>query len=156
MPDTPQSLADRLLLEGGRVVDFFKKLDPTLWGCPAYPQAGAWTFHELLAHLVSAEVGRGELISVIASGASGAPPEFQIEEYNRVEVEKFSVESNDSLLDRFWTERTNLAGLVGRLTPFDLTRQGNDPYLGSTALIEIIKLTYRHNLIHLREVRGIT
>ncbi len=155
MPDSPQSLADRLLVEGGRVIDFFNKLDATLWGKPAYAGEDAWTFHELLAHLVSAEIGRSELIAAIASGGSGAPPEFLIEEYNRSEVKKFSMDSDDSLLDRFWSERTRLAKLVGSLTLFDLTRLGNDPYLGSATLLEIIKLTYRHNQIHLREIRGI-
>ena len=35
----------------------------------------------------------------------------------------------------------------------DLERSGNDPYLGETSLSEMIKLTYRHLQIHLRDVR---
>jgi hypothetical protein len=35
----------------------------------------------------------------------------------------------------------------------DLERRGNDPYLGETSLGDMIKLTYRHPQIHMREIR---
>jgi hypothetical protein len=154
MPDSPQSLADRLLLEGGRVVEFFNQIRTLQWSQPAYPGQGDWNFHTLLAHFLSAELGRGELIRQVAQGGPGAPPDFKIDEYKLLGVTKLNEESNFTLLDDFWTERVKLAEFVASLSQNDLERQGNDPFLGQTTLCEMIKLTYRHNQIHFREVRG--
>jgi hypothetical protein len=154
MPDSPQTLADRLLLEGGKAVDFFKQLSPEQWEQLAYPGQGIWRFHELLAHFLSAELGRGELVREVARGGKGTPPEFEIDEYNRLDVEKLAVETNQFLLNKFWAERSSLAAFVASLSQTDMERQGNDLFLGWTSLAEIIKLTYRHNQIHIREVRG--
>jgi hypothetical protein len=153
MPDTPQILADRLLQEGGRVVEFFNHLNPSQWAIIIYPEQGNWSFHQLLAHFVSSEVGRRELIGDVCKDGKGAPVNFIIDAYNQAEVERLTIISNSELLDRFTIERKQLAEMVAILTPEDLTKLGNDPFLGFVPLSEMIKLTYRHNQIHLREIR---
>jgi hypothetical protein len=130
MPDTPQALADRLRGEGGRVVDFFNQLSTEQWEILVYPQLSNWNLHHLLAHFVSSEIGRKELIANVFGGDKGAPPDFEIDLFNQLEVEELSVNSS-----------------------LELTRKGNDPYLGVVSLSEIIKLTYRHLQIHLRDAR---
>ena len=72
MPDSPKSLADRLRVEGSRVVEFFNRLSLDQWGMLVYPQESDWSFHQLLAHFVSAEIGRKELIVNICDGGKGA------------------------------------------------------------------------------------
>jgi hypothetical protein len=153
MPDTPQALADRLRGEGGRVVDFFNHLSTEQWEILVYPQVSNWSLHHLLAHFVSSEVGRKELIAYVFGGDKGAPPDFEIDLFNQQEVVKLSVNSSVELLQRFNQEREILIELVSTMSPQDLTRKGNDPYLGVVSLSEIIKLTYRHLQIHLRDAR---
>jgi len=144
MADTPLSLSDRLRVEGGRVVDFFNHLSP---------QESKWSFHELLAHFVSSEIAHRELIINIYQGGNGAPLGFEINTFNQSEVEKFSAESDDGLLQRFSRERLNLIELVSGMSGEDLEIIGNDPFLGTIALSEIIKLNYRHLQIHIRDAR---
>jgi hypothetical protein len=156
MQISSQILADRLVQEGGRVMDFFNLLPPERWTARIYPEQGSWTFHDLLAHFVSAEIGRRQLIEDIRSGGHGAPEGFNIDEFNHDEVEQLSRLSKEDLLQKFQVERTNLADLVASLTEEDLNRVGNDPFLGPVTLTEIIKLTYRHLQIHMREVRRYT
>lgn len=153
MAETPQSLADRLRDEGSRVAGFFKNLSLEQWDVLVYPPDGDWTMHTLLAHIVSSEIGRGELIGDVVAGGSGAPPGFDIDDFNQQEVHRLSGKSNDYLLELFSQERANLVELVSSLEPADLERIGNDPYLGVVPLLEIIKLTYIHLQIHLREAR---
>ena len=153
MPDSPKSLADRLRVEGSRVVEFFNRLSLDQWGMLVYPQESDWSFHQLLAHFVSAEIGRKELIVNICDGGKGAALDFEIDAFNHREVEKLSAQPNDYLLRQFAEERNSLIEFVSAISMQDLERSGNDPYLGETSLSEMIKLTYRHLQIHLRDVR---
>jgi hypothetical protein len=153
MVDTPQGLAERLREEGARVIDFFNNLSSDQWEVCVYNQAGIWNLHDLLAHFVSSEIGRRSLILNITGGGKGAPQKFDIDDFNREEVKKFSIDSNTILLKRFSQERENLIGFVASLEPLDLDRIGKDPFLGDAQLSDIIKLTYRHLQIHLRDAR---
>jgi len=153
MPDIPQALANRLREEGDRVIEFFKHLTRDQWGVIVYPQKSDWSMHHLLAHFVSSEIGRKELILNVYNDGKGAPTDFEIDHFNKQEVEKFSAESNDDLLNWFSQERAELIEQVSGMSPQDLNRIGNDPYLGEVVLLEMIRLTYRHLQIHLRDAR---
>jgi len=153
MPVTTQALANRLREEGDRVLDFFNHLTNDQWGILVYPQESDWSMHHLLAHFVSSEIGRNELIVNVYNSGKGAPPDFEIDPFNQIEVGKFSAESTDNLLNRFAQERAHLIELVSAMSPQGLKQIGNDPYLGEVALSEMIKLTYRHLQIHLRDAR---
>ena len=153
MPDTPQALADRLREEGARVIDFFNNLSKEQWDIYVYLEGNVWNLHDLLAHFVSSELGRKKLIVDVAGGGKGAPPDFKIDKFNQKEVDRLSVESNSKLLRRFTQERNHLIMFVTALRPQDLDIVGNDPFLGEVPLAEIIKLTYRHLQIHLRDAR---
>jgi hypothetical protein len=153
MSDSPQSLADRLREEGNRVMVFFNNLSPQQWDIQVYKQDAEWTLHHLLAHFVSAEIGRKELIINVSSGGEGAPGNFNIDRYNKQDVDRLSKESNSRLMELFFTERSSLETFVSSLDSEELERVGNDPFLGVVPLVEMIKLTYRHLQIHLRDAR---
>jgi hypothetical protein len=153
MSDNPQTLADHLLVEGGRVIDFFNNLTEEQWEIHIYPQESEWTMHHLLAHFVSSEIGRKALISDVCCGGNGAPTNFDIDKFNQREVDRLLDISNTHLLESFSRERNELIAIISDLKNEDLNRIGNDPYLGITTLSQMIKLTYRHLQIRLREVR---
>jgi hypothetical protein len=153
MPDTPQVLADRLRVEGERIKVFFEQLEPDQWGKVIYPGAPSWNLHDLLTHFVSAEIGRRQLIQDVIDGGKGAPIGFDIDDFNHKEIERLSGESNVFLLELFIRERFQLINLVFVLKAEDLQKVGNDPFLGEVPLVEMIKLTYLHTQIHLRDAR---
>jgi len=153
MPETPEFLADRLRAEGARVIDFFNTLSMEQWAVIVYQQDNSWTLHDLLAHFVSSEIGRLGLIIDVASGGRGAPPDFDIDIFNQQQVDRLSNKSNSDLLRIFSQERERLIELVRALRQEDLDRIGNDPFLGEVTLAEMIKLTYRHLQIHLRDTK---
>ncbi len=155
MPETAQWLADRLHLEGRRVVEFFNQLTDDQWDIKIYPPDSEWNFHHLIAHFVSSEMGRTGLIREICGGGSGAAPDFSIDAFNRSEVESLVVNPREVLLIQFSTLRHGLVETVSTLTEHDLLKTGADPYLGQTSLAEMIKLTYRHLQVHLREARRV-
>jgi len=155
MSDTPESLAERLKQEGERVISFFNNLSQPQWGLIIYPQGAEWTFKHLLAHIVSSEIGRSELIQDILMDGLGAPKDFDIEAYNQREVDGLLSETSANLIKRFTLERSKLVNVVLTMKQADLDRIGNDPFLGEAQLVDIIKLTYRHHIIHLRDAKRI-
>ena len=153
MPESAQNLADRLTKEGYRVVNFFNQLSEEQWRVLIYPNQSDWNMHHLLAHFVSAEIGRRELIENVYNGGEGAPQQFDIDRFNQTEVERLSTQSIQDLLMRFSQVRAELVEIVSSMTEQALSRTGRDPYLGHVPLGEMIKLTYVHLQIHLRDAR---
>jgi len=59
------------------------------------------------------------------------------------------------LLENFKDIRRQMVELVASLTDEDLKKEGRHPFLGPTTLTEMIKMVYRHNQIHFRDMRKI-
>jgi hypothetical protein len=151
--DTPQSLADRLLEDGQKTSLFFENLSPEQWQTVVYMEGSHWTIRQVLAHFVSSEVSFNRLLENILAGGAGTPEDFDIDVYNERKVAQLHNSTVDELLHQYRQARQSNVTLVSSLSPQDLTRQGRHPFLGVAPLPDMIKLIYRHNQIHLRDVR---
>lgn len=151
--DTPASLAERLRSEGVKTVEFFRALLPEHWSVTLYTDGATWTVRDVLAHFVGAERGITRLVELIVSGEPGAPQDFDLDAYNRRKVETLREISVTELLDQFQQLRSASASLVSGLQPGDLAKTGRHPWLGVAPIEDIIKLMYRHNQIHQRDIR---
>jgi hypothetical protein len=147
-------LVRRLTEEGEALLAQLEAQTPGIWAVPVYPAAeGAWTFHSILAHLVSAEGCIRLMAADIASGGQGAPPGVDVDAINAIEVASLSIFSPADLIDKLRGSRTASIGMVAALSDDDLDRQGNHPLLGPMALEDFVKLIYRHDRIHMRDVQ---
>lgn len=167
MPDTPARLAEKLLAEGEKTLQFFRSLTPEQWRLTLYDPEGngaepqperapeIWDLCDLLAHFVSAEASFGLLVRNILAGGDGAPQDFDIDRYNRSKVSRLRGSSPTALLDELQALRRQNVELVKGLQEADLSRKGRHPFLGIAPLADILKLIYRHQAIHLRDVRNL-
>lgn len=155
MLESVTHLAERLRVEGEKSVAFFYNLPEAVWGITIYTDGANWTIHEILAHYASAEANLGLLIENILAGGSGAREDFDLNRFNRSQVDKLQVSSRPELLQNYQALRAENVARVERMLPADLERPGRHPYLGQTTLAEIIKMIYRHNQIHQREIRQV-
>jgi hypothetical protein len=153
MSETPLRLQERLLNEGMRSVDFFRAMTPEQLDYTVYSDGSCWKIRQILAHFVSSEQAYGVLISDLLSGGHGAPEGFDIDNFNEDEVSKMVDLESQALLAQYEELRRSNANLVSRMQPEDLARVGRHPFLGVASLEEIIKLLYRHNQIHQRDIR---
>ncbi len=173
MPESPARLAQKLLDEGQKSLQFFRALAPEQWrqilynpegaGDPVVsagggdrfldPGSGGWDLKDLLAHFVSAEASFGLLLQNILAGGEGAPEDFDIDRFNHSKVSRLKESNRDELLQELDNLRSQNAQLVASMQPEDLDRMGRHPFLGVAPLSDIIKLIYRHQGIHLRDVR---
>lgn len=153
MSDLPQDLAARLRSEAEKTCAFFETLAQQAWEQQVYVEGAGWKVREIMAHLLAAEVAFQLLIRDITAGGEGSPEDLDLNAYNERRVGKLAGASPAQLLEQFAQAREVTAGLVAGLQPEDLDRTGRHPFLGVAPLRDMIKLIYRHNQIHQREIR---
>lgn len=153
MPESPLHLSERLLDEGQKTLKFFSDWSEGNWGLIVYNDGSSWNVQQILAHFVSAEAGFLSLIKDVLNGGSGAAEDFDIDSYNQESVARMQNTPVAELSDQFWSLRQKNAEIVSKMTSDDLDRRGRHPFLGEATLRDMIKLIYRHNQIHLRDIR---
>lgn len=146
-------LAERLGRDGEKTIQFFRDLTAEQWNQQVYTTGSGWTVQQILAHFVSAERAFNRLIASIASGGPGAPRDLKIDDFNETEVPQLSSLTREQLIVAFTEARNRSVELTIGLTPADLERKGYHPWFGDMELRPMLKLVYRHNMIHLRDVR---
>jgi len=155
MPETPAFLAERLKTEGDKTAAFFASLTPDQWNLEVYTEGETWAIRSVLAHYVTAEKGFVTIFTSIRGGGPGVPEDFDIDRYNASQQKKTRELGPAELLEQFKAIRAEMVAFVLTLDETDLSRQGRHPFLGQSTLAEMIKMVYRHNQIHYRDLRKI-
>jgi hypothetical protein len=156
MPETSQFLAERLRTEGEKTVEFFRQTPAPQWSQQIYSDGSGWTAGQILIHFISTEEAIQALIADVLAGGAGAAEGFDIDAFNEREVVRLGNLPVHDLLDRFAELRQKTAAIVAQMRPDDLQRMGRHPFLGVVALADTIKLLYRHNQIHIRDIRHLS
>ena len=143
----------RLRDEGDKLIRTFESLSPDQQSMTIYTDGMAWSLKDLLAHLCSAErtflyYGRD-----ILSGGEGAPEGFDINAFNQREVGQSRGRTFAQLLNELRAARKETIDLVGLIADEDFARSGRHPFFGQMSIDDMFKLIYRHNMMHLRDVR---
>jgi hypothetical protein len=153
-PDSTH-LAERLRVEGQKTCDFFRQLSPDQLEQVVYSEGAGWTVYQVLVHVVGAEAAMYRLVQNILQGGAGVPEDFDLNRYNEHRVNEMAGTSCADLLEKYMQRRQQIADLVLSLGPDDLAKTGRHPFLGIATVEKIIKLFYRHDQIHIREIRNV-
>ena len=146
-------LADKLISSGQRTRDFFQVIEGDDWYQQIYTEGANWSVHHILAHFVVTEASIARLIKYILQGNPGVPEDFNMDAFNEKEVNCFAKLPNPMVLQRFMERRGETIQLVLQMSDADLSTEGRHPWLGIAPVEDIIKLMYRHNQIHQRDIR---
>jgi DinB superfamily len=155
MSETPEWLSNRMLEEGQKTVEFFHSLSTDQLEIEIYADGSRWKVRQLPAHFLSTEVGIFRLIFSILDGGPGVPENFDIDRYNEKQVSGYRDQDVADILEKFIEQRRSNARFTSNMTPDDLQKEGRHPYLGIVQVSEFIKLLYRHNQIHQRDIRRV-
>jgi hypothetical protein len=148
-------IARRLAEEGEGALAFFQKLSADQWEQRVYSEGSQWTLRQVLCHFVSAERSFLLLARDILSGGEGAPEGMDVDVFNEREVGGMRAQTPQDLLPQFRHLRDEVIHLVEGLDESDFDREGRHPYFGRSSLEKLFKLIYRHNMLHLRDVRRV-
>jgi hypothetical protein len=145
----------RLNDEGESALAFFRGLDAAGWERRVYSEGSQWTVRQVLCHFVSAEDGFLRLGRNILDGGEGAPEGLDIDVFNEGEVGTMIERRPADLLPEFERLRAETVKLVRGMSEADFEREGRHPFFGHTSMEKLLKLIYRHNMMHLRDVRRV-
>lgn len=148
-----EHLIHRLAADGEKTIEFFRALSPQAWEQQVYTTGGRWSVRMVLAHFVFAERALDRLMADVAAGGQGAPRDLDIDRFNEAEAVPFRSTPPLELLDAFREARAATVHLAGALDLPDLPKRGYHPWFGDVELGEMLKLVYRHNMIHVRDIR---
>ncbi len=143
----------RLVSEGRRVLAYFDSLTDQEWDQQIYTTGSEWRTRHVLAHFVSAERAFSILLQDILAGGDGAPMDFDIDEFNETEVSGYDDGELSLLMEDFSRAREQTVALSRLMKCEDLDLRGRHPWFGQASIRDILKLIYRHNMIHLRDLR---
>lgn len=140
-------------IEGQKTTAYFETLSESDWGQQVYTTGTKWSIRHILAHFVSAERAFIKYLKDALAGEKGVSREFDIDEFNEKEVKSLAAEPTSDLISAFQEARGSSLQLVEEITESDLSRKGYHPWFGDSTLESMLKLIYRHNMIHLRDIR---
>ncbi len=142
-----------MISSGQKTRDFFQGIEGDDWYAQIYAEGANWSVHHILAHFVSSEVSIVRLIMYILQGNSGVPDDFNLDAFNERDINCFAKLPSDMILQRFMERRGETIQMIMDMSDSDLATEGRHPWLGVAPIEEMIKLMYRHNQIHQRDIR---
>lgn len=154
MPERREIILKRLQDEGVKTAAFFRGLLPEQWRQQVYVTGPEWGAHDLLCHFISAERTFIFYSDDLAKGGKGVPRDFDIDAFNAREVKALreANHSQPSLIAEFERQRVETIAFVEGLTDANLDQVGYHPWFGDTSLENILKLLYRHTMLHQRDI----
>jgi hypothetical protein len=153
MPNRQDLIIRRLIDEGRKTAEFFRSLAPADFQQKVYDAGPGWLARDILAHFVSAERTVVHYGREILAGGTGAPADFVIDEFNATQVAGLQDAPTASLIEQFDAARGATVELVKGMVDADLDRIGRHPWFGMVPLENMLKLVYRHNMLHERDIR---
>ncbi len=146
-------LAEKMASEGVKTVDFFTTLAEGDREKLIYADGMEWSIKDVLAHFVAAELSITKLIQNVLAGGEGTPDDFDLDRFNQRKVAAYRQATFDELIEEFEAARAATITMMAAMADVDLECTGRHPWLGVAPLEDIIKLMYRHNQIHQRDIR---
>ena len=146
-------LAEKLKSEGDKFVSIFNGLKDDQWDQEVYTEGATWTIRNVLSHFVTSERGLLKLFERIRQGGEGASDDFSIDRYNATMQARTKDAMPQELIEQYKEVRASAIQWVSGLTESELEITGRHPFLGHTAIRDMIKMLYIHNLDHYRDMR---
>ncbi|HBX71167.1 MAG TPA: hypothetical protein DEH25_17780 [Chloroflexi bacterium] len=150
-----QKLVERLNESALKTQEFFQSIEGDQWYVQVYTEGANWSVFQILGHFVVTEASIARLIKYILQGLPGVPEDFDMDKFNEREVNCFSKLPIEMVLQRFGERRAETIELIFQMDDADLAKQGRHPWLGVAPVEDMLKLLYRHNQIHQRDIRKV-
>jgi uncharacterized protein (TIGR03083 family) len=155
MTDKQLLIQKRLRDEGDKLIAVFEALRPADWQTIIYTDGMVWTIKDLLAHQISAEREFQYYGCDILNGGQGAPEGFVINDFNNAAVTQLADRDVAALLADLRATRQTTIDLVASIEEDEFALQGRHPFFGLMTIEDMFKLIYRHNMLHLRDLRRV-
>jgi hypothetical protein len=114
---------------------------------------GGWTVKQAMLHIATSETGQINTGKAIAAGQPTVPDDFDLNRYNRRQVEKNQAKQTPEILFGMAESRQKLLAFLDAVTAEDLDKRGKH---GRGDVISLEQLFYRigeHEAEHTAEIK---
>ena len=110
---------------------------------------------DILSHPVSAERKFLDFFKNMLTSRKGLSEDFEINNFNNVEVKLMKEFTPDELIRYFSDAREMMSDWANQVSADELEITGNHPAMGEAKLGEMIKMVYLHNIMHLCDIKEV-
>ncbi len=144
---------DHLLHTREELLEIIGQLQPADWDRPVQSADGGWTVKQMLLHLATSENGQINTGRAIAAGQSNVSDDFDLNRYNRRQIEKNQTKQPPEILFGMAESRQKLLAFLDEVSAEDLDKRGKH---GRGDVISLEQLLYRigeHEAEHTAEIK---
>lgn len=145
-----QQLRQRLLESQQAVLAVVEQMDEATGETQANP---GWRRRDILAHLVSAEIGHCQVIRRLLAGQPTLIPGFVLDEFNNAEVEARRMQSLPELIAEYRANRAATLGLLDTIGEDQWAIPGPHPGGFDSTVEGVFRVIAIHEKRHLRELQ---
>jgi hypothetical protein len=135
------------------LLEVIGQMETADWDRPVQSVEGGWTVKQALLHLATSESGQINAGKAIAAGQPTVPDDFDLNRYNRRQIEKNQARQPPEILFGMAESRQKLLAFLDEVTAEDLEKRGKH---GRGDVISLEQLFYRigeHEAEHTTEIK---
>src|SRR5512139_37298 len=144
---------DHLIRTREELLEIIGQMDVADWDRPVQSVEGGWTVKQALLHLATSESGQILTGKAIAAGQPTVPDDFDLNRYNKRQVEKNQAKQPPEILFGMAESHQKLLAFLDTVTAEDLEKRGKH---GRGDVISLEQLFYRigeHEADHTAEIK---
>ena len=146
-------IRDHLSHTREQLLEAIGQMQPSDWERPVQAVEGGWTVKQVLLHLATSESGQIAAGKAIAAGQPTVPDDFDLNRYNKRQVEKNQAKQPPEILFGMAESHQKLLAFLDEVSAEDLERRGKH---GRGDVISLEQLFYRigeHEAEHTAEIK---
>ncbi len=144
---------DHLIRTREELLEVIGQMEIADWDRPVQSVADGWTVKQMLLHLATAEIGQFNTGKAIAAGQSNVSDDFDLNRYNRRQIEKNQAKQPPEILFGMAESHQKVLAFVDEVSAEDLEKRGKH---GRGDVISLEQLFYRigeHEEEHTAEIK---
>jgi DinB superfamily len=144
---------DHLIRTREATLELIGQMDIADWDRPVQTAEGGWTVKQMMLHLATSEGGQIRTAQAIAAGQPTVPDDFDLNRYNKRQVEKNQAKQPPEILFSMAESHQKLLAFLDEVTAEDLEKRGKH---GRGDVISLEQLFYRigeHEAEHTAEIK---
>ena len=146
-------IRDHLSHTREELLEVIRQMRPSDWEQPVQAVEGGWKVKQVLLHVATSESGQLAAGKAIAAGQPTVPDDFDLNRYNRRQIEKNQARQPPEILFGMAESRQKLLAFLDDVSAEDLDKRGKH---GRGDVISLEQLFYRigeHEAEHTAEIR---
>jgi hypothetical protein len=144
---------DHLIRTREATLELIGQMDIADWDHQVQSAEGGWTVKQMMLHLATSESGQIRTAQAIAAGQPTVPDDFDLDRYNRRQIEKNQAKQPPEILFGMAESQQKLLAFLETVTAEDLEKRGKH---GRGDVISLEQLFYRigeHEAGHMAEIK---